>query len=108
MLSSHKPAPHPMKFLHQSIEAKKKEIIEVEIDTATKVKFMTGKEFKAYKGGKTHSFYGGLFEESPVRFVVTPQGSDPTWTRCHRTGPAPSYVERMSSTSTVWFVRLER
>lgn len=59
-----------MKFLHKTFEAKKKEIIEVEIDTATKVKFMTGRELKAYKMGKTHSYYGGRFEESPVRFVV--------------------------------------
>jgi hypothetical protein len=59
-----------MKFLHKTFEAKKKEIIEVEIDTATKVKFMTGRELKAYKMGKTYSYYGGRFEESPVRFVV--------------------------------------
>jgi hypothetical protein len=59
-----------MKFLHKTFEAKKKEIIEVEIDTPTKVKFMTGRELKAYKMGKTYSYYGGRFEESPVRFVV--------------------------------------
>lgn len=59
-----------MKFLQQAFEAKKKEIIEVEIDTSTKVKFMTGRELKAYKRGKTHNYYGGRFEESPVRFVV--------------------------------------
>ncbi|MBK9176673.1 MAG: DUF1883 domain-containing protein [Flavobacteriales bacterium] len=37
---------------------------------ATKVKFMTGRDYKNYKLGKSHSYYGGLFEESPVRFVV--------------------------------------
>jgi hypothetical protein len=42
----------------------------VEIDVATKVKFMTGKDFKAYRNGKTHTYVGGLYEESPVRFVV--------------------------------------
>ena len=59
-----------MKFLHKTFELKKKEIIEVNIDTPTKVKFLTGRDMKAYKLGKTHSYYGGLFEESPVRFVV--------------------------------------
>lgn len=59
-----------MKFLTQAFEATKKEIIEVTIDQPTKVKFMTGREMKAYKMGKTHTYYGGLFEESPVRFVI--------------------------------------
>ncbi len=59
-----------MKFLHKTFELKKKEIIEVHIDVATKVKFMTGRDFKNYKLGKSYTYYGGLFEESPVRFVV--------------------------------------
>lgn len=59
-----------MRFLYKPIEAKKKQIIEVDIDRSTKVKFMTGKEFKAYKNGRTHTYIGGLYEESPVRFVV--------------------------------------
>jgi hypothetical protein len=66
-----------MKFLYQSFEAKKKEIIEVEIDKSTKVKFMTGRDLKAYRQGRTYSFHGGLFEESPVRFVVP---YDSVWT----------------------------
>jgi hypothetical protein len=79
-----------MKFLHQSIEAKKKEILEVEIDTATKVKFMTGKELKAYRVGKTYSFYGGLFEESPVRFVVP---YDAVWTVVVEKGTMQNPIE---------------
>lgn len=59
-----------MRFLYKTFEAKKKEIIEVEIDKPTKVKFMTGRDMGAYKKGKTHNFHGGLYEESPVRFVV--------------------------------------
>ncbi|MDX9750284.1 MAG: DUF1883 domain-containing protein [Flavobacteriales bacterium] len=59
-----------MKFLYRTFEAKKKEIIEVEIDQPTKVKFMSGKDVKAYRQGRTYSYYGGRFEESPVRFVV--------------------------------------
>ena len=59
-----------MKFLHKTFEAKKKQIIEVDIDVSTKVKFMTSKDMQMYKLGKTHTFVGGLYEESPVRFVV--------------------------------------
>ena len=63
-----------MKFLHQTFEAKKKEIIEVEIDVPTKVKFMSGRSLKASRMGKTYTFFGGRFEESPVRFVVPFEG----------------------------------
>ncbi|MCB0770528.1 MAG: DUF1883 domain-containing protein [Flavobacteriales bacterium] len=66
-----------MKFLYQSFEAKRKEIIEVEIDRSTKVRFMTGRNLKAYRQGRTFSYHGGLFEESPVRFVVP---FDSVWT----------------------------
>jgi hypothetical protein len=59
-----------MRFLYKPFEAKKKQIIEVEIDVPTKVKFLTGKEMKAYKQGRTHTYIGGLYEESPIRFVV--------------------------------------
>lgn len=59
-----------MKFLYRPFEAKRKEIIEVEIDQPTKVKFMTARDLKAYRQGKTYSYHGGLFEESPIRFVV--------------------------------------
>lgn len=59
-----------MKFLHKQYQAKKKEIIEVELDRPAKVKFMTAFDHKNYKLGRTHKFYGGMFDESPVRFVV--------------------------------------
>ncbi len=59
-----------MKFLHKQYQAKKKEFLEVEIDRPARVKFMTAMDFKRYKNCRTHKFYGGLFEESPVRFVV--------------------------------------
>ncbi|HPF89816.1 MAG: DUF1883 domain-containing protein [Flavobacteriales bacterium] len=66
-----------MKFLFRSFEAKRKEIVEVEIDQPTKVKFMTARDLKAYRMGKTYSYHGGLFEESPVRFVIPYDGQ---WT----------------------------
>jgi len=66
-----------MKFLHQRFQAKKKEIIEVELDRPARVKFMTAREFKSYKNGRTHSYFGGRFEGSPVRFVLP---FDSVWT----------------------------
>jgi hypothetical protein len=66
----------------------------VEIDTATKVKFMTGKELKAYRGGKTYSYYGGLFEESPVRFVVP---YDAIWTVVVEKGTMKNPIEVQAS-----------
>lgn len=66
-----------MKFLHQTLDAQRSEIIEVEIDTPTKVKFMTGRSFKFYKLGKRYTYYGGSYDESPVRFVVPHDGK---WT----------------------------
>jgi hypothetical protein len=59
-----------MKFLHKQYQAKKKEYIEVELDRPARVKFMTAMDFKLYKNGRTHKYFGGLFEESPVRFVL--------------------------------------
>lgn len=59
-----------MKFLYKQYPAKKKEILEVELDGSARVKFMTASEFKKYSNGRTHTYYGGQFEGSPVRFVV--------------------------------------
>jgi uncharacterized protein DUF1883 len=59
-----------MRFLHKQYQAKKKDIVEVEIDRPAKVKFMTAFDLKNYKLGRTYKYYGGTFDESPVRFVV--------------------------------------
>jgi len=63
-----------MKFLFKQYQAKKKEIIEVELDRSARVKFMTAMDYKKYKNSRTHTFFGGLYEESPVRFVVPHDG----------------------------------
>ncbi|MBL7956139.1 MAG: DUF1883 domain-containing protein [Flavobacteriales bacterium] len=66
-----------MRFLFRTFDVKRKEILEVEIDQPTKVKFMTARDLKAYRMGKTYSYHGGTFEESPIRFVVPYDGQ---WT----------------------------
>lgn len=59
-----------MQYLYKQFQAKKKEVIEVEMDRPTKVRFMTATEFKRYKNCRTFTFYGGTFDSTPVRFVV--------------------------------------
>ncbi len=59
-----------MLYLYKQFQAKKKEVIEVEMDRPTKVRFMTASEFKRYKNCRTFTFYGGTFDSTPVRFVV--------------------------------------
>jgi hypothetical protein len=59
-----------MRFLYNQFQAKKWQIIEVDIDQSTKVKFMTALDFKYYKMGRTHNYYGGLFEAGTLRFVL--------------------------------------
>lgn len=66
-----------MKFLHLKFQAKKKEIVEVELDASARVKFMTASEFKRYTGARTHTYFGGTFERGTVRFVLP---FDSVWT----------------------------
>jgi Domain of unknown function (DUF1883) len=66
-----------MKFLHKKFQAKKKEIVEVEMDKPARVKFMTASEFKKYTGARTHTYFGGQFEEGTVQFVLP---FDSVWT----------------------------
>jgi hypothetical protein len=61
--------PH-MQYLYKQFQAKKKEILEVEIDRPTKVRFMTAVEFKRYKNCRSFTFYGGTYDSSPIRFVI--------------------------------------
>lgn len=59
-----------MQYLYKQFQAKKKEIIEVEIDRPTKVRFLTAVEYKRYKNCRSFTFYGGTYDSSPVRFVI--------------------------------------
>lgn len=79
-----------MRFLFRTFDVKRKEILEVEIDQPTKVKFMTARDLKAYRQGKTYSFHGGTFEESPIRFVVPYDGQ---WTAVVEKGTFRNPIE---------------
>ena len=79
-----------MRFLFRTFDVKRKEILEVEIDQPTKVKFMTARDLKAYRQGKTYSFHGGTFEESPIQFVVPYDGQ---WTAVVEKGTFRNPIE---------------
>jgi len=63
-----------MHYLYKQFQGKKKDILEVEIDRPTKVRVMTASEYKRYRNGRTFSFYGGMFDSSPVHFVLPHDG----------------------------------
>lgn len=76
-----------MRFLHKKFQAKKKEIVEVTLNRPARVKFMTANEYRKYERGRTHTFYGGRFEDSPVRFVLP---FDSVWVAVVEKGPLRS------------------
>jgi hypothetical protein len=59
-----------MRFLHKKFQAKKKEIIEVTLDRPARVKFMTANEYRKYERARTHTFYGGRFDDRVIHFVL--------------------------------------
>lgn len=59
-----------MRILQKPIKAKKGQKIEVTFSQPTKVKLLSSIQFKKYRGGKTHRYYGGQCEESPAVFEV--------------------------------------
>ena len=59
-----------MRFLFKKFQAKRKAIVQVNIDTTTKVKFLTARDFRLYQKGKTHRYYGGTYESGSVQFVL--------------------------------------
>jgi hypothetical protein len=63
-----------MKILQQPVDAKRKQVIKVHIDKPAVVKFFTPPEFKKYKKGITHKYWGGFAENSPARFEVPAKG----------------------------------
>jgi len=63
-----------MKILQQPVNAKRQQVIKVHIDQPAVVKFFTPVEFKKYKKGITHKYWGGFAENSPARFEVPEKG----------------------------------
>ena len=53
---------------------KKGTIVKVTFDQPTKVKLMSAWNFTKYKKGKTHSYHGGHYDNSPIEFVIPADG----------------------------------
>jgi hypothetical protein len=63
-----------MRILQKPITAKKGQQIEVTFNRPTNVKLLSASEFRKYKRGKTHKYFGGWQETSPVMFTVPEDG----------------------------------
>lgn len=62
-----------MRILQKPLKAKKGDLIEITFSKPTMVKLLSEGDFRKYKRGKTHKYYGGWQEQSPVTFTV-PEG----------------------------------
>ncbi len=63
-----------MRFLHQRLKLKRKQMIKVHFSEPTNVKLLSAPEFKKYKLGKTHTYYGGAHTNSPASFEIPYDG----------------------------------
>ncbi len=65
-----------MDFLHSRLHLNSGETVEVTLDKQANVKLMDDQNFRSYKRGERHGFYGGLAVRSPLR-VRAPRAG--TW-----------------------------
>ncbi len=63
-----------MRILQKPIKARKGQQIEVTFSRPTHVKLLSAAEYKKYQRGKTHKYFGGWQETSPVVFEVPGDG----------------------------------
>jgi hypothetical protein len=64
-----------MKILQQHVTAKRKQLIKVHVDQPAVVKFMTPENYRRYKKGLTHRYWGGFTENPPAVFEVPQKGT---------------------------------
>jgi hypothetical protein len=57
-------------FLHSEVDAGSGEVVQVSLNKQANVKVMDGHNFRRYRSGQSHNYYGGLAEVSP--FYVRP------------------------------------
>ncbi len=63
-----------MNFLHYEIDAGPDNVIEVTLDKQANVRLLDGDNFRKYKRGGKHNYYGGLAKVSPFRISPPRQG----------------------------------
>ncbi|WP_158808351.1 DUF1883 domain-containing protein [Beijerinckia sp. L45] len=59
-----------MNYLHYDLSLGSEEFVEVTLDKQANVKLLDEANFRSYKNGGRHSYYGGLVKKSP--FVLAP------------------------------------
>lgn len=63
-----------MNFLHSEVDAGPREVVRVTLDKQANVKMMDGNNFRRYRNGQRHDFYGGLAKASPLDLHPPHQG----------------------------------
>lgn len=63
-----------MKILSKSLYGKRKQIVLVHVDKPAVVKFFSPEQYKKYKMGRTHRYWGGYSESSPAQFEIPRKG----------------------------------
>lgn len=63
-----------MKYLHQTLKAKKGTQIKVHFSQPSKVLLLGDYQYKNYKENRTYDYRGGRLEESPQMFEIPNDG----------------------------------
>ena len=63
-----------MQFLHYECHAGPENVIEVSLDRQANVRLLDDLNFSAYRGGRSHRYYGGRVTISPVRLSPPQSG----------------------------------
>lgn len=65
-----------MRFIHKPLVSMKKgTLVKVTFSQPTKVKLMTTRNFDKYKKGRTHQYFGGHYDASPIEFTIPTDGN---------------------------------
>ena len=67
-----------MNFLHSEVYAGPGDVVRVNLAKQANVKVMDGYNFRRYRNGQSHEYYGGLAEVSPWTFA-RPIAGGGTW-----------------------------
>jgi hypothetical protein len=54
-----------LNFLHTEVDAGPGDVVRVTLDSQANVKMMDGHNFRRYRNGQSHEYYGGLAKVSP-------------------------------------------
>lgn len=84
-----------MNFLHTEVDAGPGDVVRVALDSQANVKMMDGYNFRRYRNGQSHEYYGGLAKVSPF-------GMRPSYhRRWHVTVDLGGYEGRLRASVTV-------